>query len=63
LEDAPQLAGFFTDNISYAKYAIGSEQLDPYGLSLRMKNYIHLSIAGYPVEAFLGMKTDQDSRD
>lgn len=52
------------DSIFFAKDVLGSEEINPYDLSLRMKDYIHLSLEeAYPVRAFLGMKTDQDSQD
>jgi hypothetical protein len=53
-----RIIGSMNDNISYAKYVLGSEVIGPYGLAILMKDYIHLSLgAVYPVEAFLSMKT------
>jgi hypothetical protein len=49
------------DNISFAKYVLSHEAASPYDLSLRMKDYIHLSLgAVYPFEAFLKMKTGEE---
>jgi hypothetical protein len=53
-----RVIGSMNDNISFAKYVLGNEGASPYDLSLRMKDYIHLSLGSvYPVEAFLRMKT------
>jgi hypothetical protein len=59
-----RVIGSMNDSIFFAKDVLGSEEINPYDLSLRMKDYIHLSLEeAYPVRAFLGMKTDQDSQD
>jgi two-component SAPR family response regulator len=53
-----RVIGSMNDNISFAKFVLSNNVASPYDLSLRMKDYIHLSLrALYPVEAFLGMKT------
>jgi hypothetical protein len=56
-----RVIGSMNDNISFAKFVLSNNVVSPYDLSIRMKDYIHLSLGSvYPVEAFLGMKKDGD---
>jgi hypothetical protein len=53
-----RIIGSMNDNIQFAKVVLETEEISPYDLSLRMKDYIHLSLGPvYPIEAFLSMKT------
>lgn len=53
-----RVIGSMNDNISFAKYLVRNEGCSPFDLSMRMREYIHLSLGAYPVQAFLGMKID-----
>ena len=59
-----RVIGAMNDNIQFAKAVLDDEQISPYDLSFRINKNIHLFLKeGYPVEAFLGMKAEEDAKD